>query len=238
MDKKELIIFGLLAVVAVLLLYQFAWPKQFQKIVTIEQPAAIPEQLPVMPEIPPQAAPVPEVPSPQPEPTIPEIPLAPEAAPQVPSETPEEESGLIFGEGLSAAAQQPTPTKENLIPAYTEFQVNKLMIPEYFGYEFIPIKKDNIRTFAGKFGPYYYDYRPYIYAELCSFISNQPEMFACEKANLNYINNYLTFVNGYKPDEFIGNVAMKNFGTYYLVRSKEHGLLAKSNVATIKIVNN
>lgn len=234
MDKKELIIFGLLALVAVLLLYQFAWPKQQ---IIVEQPAAIPEQPPIAPEIPQQVAPVPEVPAQQPTPIVPEIQPTPEATPQVPSETPEEESGLIFGEGLGAAAQQPTPTKENLIPAYMEFQVNKLMIPEYFGYEFIPIKKDNIRTFAGKFGPYYYDYRPYLYVELCSFVSSQPEMFACEKANLNYINNYLTFVNGYKPDEFIGNVAMKEFGAYYLVRSKEHGILAKSNVAPIKIVN-
>lgn len=235
MDKKELIIFGLVAVVAVLLIYQFAWPKQIQKIITVEQPAAIPEQLPVVPEIPQQAAPVPEVP--QPTPVVPEIPPAPEAAPQVPSETPEEESGLIFGEGLSAAAQQPTPTKENLIPAYMQFQVNKLTIPEYFGYEFIPIKKDNIRTFAGGFGPYYYDYRPYLYVQLCSFVSNQPEMFACEKVSLNYINNYITFVNGYKPDEFIGNVAMREFGAYYIVSSKEYGLLAKSYVAHIKIVN-
>ncbi|MEM4263383.1 MAG: hypothetical protein QW666_00625 [Candidatus Woesearchaeota archaeon] len=233
MDKKELIIFGLIALIAVILIYHFAWPQQ--RMIIVEKPAAIPET--AAPEIPaqlPQEAPVIETPAETPAQPIPES--APEAAP---SEKPKEEGGLVFGEeqGPFAEVQKQVPTKANLIPYYVEFQVNKLIIPAYFGYPFIPIKEDRIRTFSGKFGPYYYDYRQYFDVELCSSLLNSPEMVVCEKIyDLNYIDNYITFTRGYPPDEYIANTAMREFTAFFVIKDKNKELIAKSNGAPIKLV--
>jgi len=139
--------------------------------------------------------------------------------------------------GYVVTAAGDIPNRAALTPQFVEFNVNKIMIPEMQVSAFIPVQRDNPRVFSGKFGPYPEDYSEFIYVELCSFVESQPEMFACEKIrNLNYMDGYLTFARGYDWDEYIAGLAMRNFGTYYEVKSGEFGTLATSNRGIINLV--
>lgn len=127
--------------------------------------------------------------------------------------------------------------KAKLIPGFMSFYVNTILVPADQSYNFLPLKKDDMRTFSGKFGPYPEDYSDLLTVELCSFVSSQPEMIACEKVrDLNYIDGYLTFARGYDWDEYIGGMAMRNFGAFYRVKSQEFGEIAKSNSAVVELV--
>ncbi len=130
------------------------------------------------------------------------------------------------------------PARDNLVPLNVEFYVDSIMVPPMMNeYNFLPLKKDDMRSFSGKFGPYPEDCRKLIYVELCSYVLSQPEMFGCEKIrDLNYIDGYMTFARGYDYDEFIAGLAMRNFGAYYVVQSAEFGPVATSNKAVINLV--
>lgn len=156
--------------------------------------------------------------------------------PEVPEEPVVEEPPVVAPPVYQPPPEPPKPAKWELTPAYTEFYVNRIFVPPFFP-TFIPIMDDDIKTFSGKFGPYYEDIRSYITVELCAHARDYPEMFACEKVwELNFIDNYVTFVRGYPPDEYVGNVALKNYGAYYVVKSKDYGNIAQSSVAPIRQV--
>ena len=144
--------------------------------------------------------------------------------------------------GVGGAIEAPAyeggiPAKENLVPANMEFYVNTIQVPAMADYSFLPIQRDRIRTFSGKFGPYPEDFRKYMYVELCSFVESQPEMFVCEKIrDLNYVDGFMTFARGYDYDEYIAGMAMRNFGAYYTVNSGEFGQITVSNKAIINLV--
>jgi hypothetical protein len=212
MDKKELILLGLFTLLALFVLFRAGYQPE---VVVIEQPAPV-----IAPAAPPMPVVVPEIPK---EPEIPEEHVV-EIPPEVPFPVPEPPKEI-------------TPSEQELMPTYLEFFVNRIPITEYSTYTFIPIKEKRITTYSGKFGPYIEDNRKHVFVKLCSHIRDRPEMYACENIReLNYIDGYYSFVRGFPEDEFIGNVAMKNFGAYYTVHSKEHGMLAQSSVAPIRIV--
>ncbi|MBW3002178.1 hypothetical protein KY338_03405 [Candidatus Woesearchaeota archaeon] len=150
---------------------------------------------------------------------------------------------IIPGAGQAVQVEMPSaaggvPDWNNLRPVNVEFYADSIMVPPVMNeYNFLPLKKDDMRTFSGKFGPYSEDYRKYFYVELCSYVLSQPEMFGCEKIrDLNFMDGYITFARGYDYDEFIAGLAMRNFGAYYVVQSTEFGPLATSNKAVINLV--
>ncbi|MBW2994603.1 hypothetical protein KY315_04255 [Candidatus Woesearchaeota archaeon] len=129
------------------------------------------------------------------------------------------------------------PAEAKYIPSQMEFYVDSIIVPEHQAYDFLPIPKDDMRTFSGKFGPYPEDYRNSIYVELCAFVLSQPEMEACEKMrDTTFRRGYISFARGYDWDEYIASLGMRNFGAYYKVMSPEFGEIAKSNVAKINLV--
>lgn len=130
------------------------------------------------------------------------------------------------------------PDWNRLKPVNVEFYVNSIIVPSGLNeYNFLPLKKDDMRAFSGKFGPYTEDYRNLLYVELCSYVLSQPEMSGCEKIrDLNFENGYIAFARGYDYDEFIAGLAMRNFGAYYVVKSTEFGPVATSNKAVINLV--
>ena len=138
----------------------------------------------------------------------------------------------------SMTAAGEIPGRGNLVPLNVEFYVDSIMVPPVMNeYNFLPLKKDKMRSFSGKFGPYTEDYRKFLYVELCSYVLSQPEMFGCEKIrDLNYVDGYIAFARGYDYDEFIAGLAMRNFGAYYVVQSTEFGPVATSNKAVINLV--
>ena len=143
---------------------------------------------------------------------------------------------------LGVAIERPAmpgmpPEEAKYIPSQMYFFVDSIIVPEVQAYNFLPLPQDDMRTFSGKFGPYPEDYSDLLTVELCSFVSSQPEMIACEKVrDLNYIDGYITFARGYDWDEYIGGMAMRNFGAFYRVKSPEFGEIAKSNSAVVELV--
>lgn len=125
-----------------------------------------------------------------------------------------------------------------LRPVSVEFFVDSILVPPFMNeYNFLPLKKDRMRSFSGRFGPYSEDYRDVLYVELCSFVLSHPDMISCEKIiDLNFVDGYVTFARGYDFDEFIAGLAMRNFGAYYVVQSKEFGHITESNAAVINLV--
>ncbi|MBD3304451.1 hypothetical protein GF343_04850 [Candidatus Woesearchaeota archaeon] len=144
---------------------------------------------------------------------------------------------IIPGAG-QAEMPSAAPDWNKLRPVNVEFYVNSIIVPSGLNeYNFLPLKKDDMRVFSGKFGPYPEDYRNLLYVELCSYVLSQPEMSGCEKIrDLNFENGYIAFARGYDYDEFIAGLAMRNFGAYYVVKSTEFGQVAKSNKAVINLV--
>ncbi|MBW3004522.1 hypothetical protein KY310_01710 [Candidatus Woesearchaeota archaeon] len=150
---------------------------------------------------------------------------------------------IIPGAGQAFQMEMPSavggiPDWSTLRPVNVEFYVDSIMVPSIMNeYNFLPLKKDKMRSFSGKFGPYSEDYRKYLYVELCSYVLSQPEMFGCEKIrDLNFADGYIAFARGYDYDEFIASLAMRNFGAYYVVQSTEFGPVATSNKAVINLV--
>jgi len=124
-------------------------------------------------------------------------------------------------------------------PNEVHFWVNKIRVPETTtyeaGYNFIPLKEDNLKTFAGTFGPYSEDPIPYIRVSLCSEMYKVGGAPTCETVPLTYRDRYVSFAKGYQFDEYIGGVAVKDYIAYYDVYAGETSV-AHSNVAVIRTV--
>lgn len=133
------------------------------------------------------------------------------------------------------------PPQEFLVPRIVEFRVNRVTIPKIPYYNFIPVRDDRIRTYSGMFGPYDEDVRKYFEVFLCSYAYRIPNAPArCERVRTAYdpTNGFVGFVKGFAPDEFIAYQAVgTNFAVFYLVVNQDYGVIAKSNTARVKIVN-
>jgi hypothetical protein len=123
-----------------------------------------------------------------------------------------------------------------LMPTEAEFYVNRIMVPPEMITAFIPMKKWDLNTFSGRFGPYDFDPRQYIGVKLCSYPKNFPNMLSCETVSTNFANGYVHFARGYAEDEFIARQALKNFGAIYFIVSPAYGNIAQSNPAILKLI--
>ncbi len=140
------------------------------------------------------------------------------------------------------ATKQPTAgiEMEKVLPQQVDFYVNDIRVPESTTYEqglnFIPIKKSNIKTFAGSFGPYFEDPTPHMKVVLCAEYYKVAAAPACEVVQLNYQNKYVTFARGYQFDEYIGGMAAKDYAAYYTIYAGE-APIGYSNKAIIRTVS-
>ena len=129
----------------------------------------------------------------------------------------------------------PPPRVEVLYPDEVYFWVNDILVPQsslYNGTSFIEIRSDQIRTFAGSFGPYFDD-APNLTVVLCAELAKAKAPVACEEVDTVYRDNYVTFVQGYGPGEFIGGRVYKDYTAYYNV-SVGDVQVAASNKAVIQ----
>jgi hypothetical protein len=131
---------------------------------------------------------------------------------------------------------------EKVLPQQVDFYVNDIRVPESTTYEegglsFIPIKKNDIKTFAGSFGPYFKDPTPYMKVVLCAEYYKIAAAPSCEVVQLNYQGNHVTFARGYQFDEYIGGMAAKDYAAYYTIYAGE-APIGYSNKAIIRTVNN
>lgn len=135
----------------------------------------------------------------------------------------------------------PTPAGieiEKVYPQEVTFWVNEIRVPEttdYYGAGFIPIKEDQLKTFAGSFGPYFEDPTLHIKVVLCAELYKVQAAPACEIVPIIYRDNYVSFARGYQFDEYIGGSAAKDYIAYYDV-FVGNTAIAKSNKAVIRTV--
>jgi len=130
---------------------------------------------------------------------------------------------------------------EKVLPKQVEFYVNDIRVPETTTYEggglsFIPVKKNDIKTFAGSFGPYFEDLTQHMKVVLCAEYYKVAAAPACEVVQLNYQGKYVTFARGYQFDEYIGGMAAKDYAAYYTIYAGE-APIGYSNKAIIRTVN-
>lgn len=129
---------------------------------------------------------------------------------------------------------------EKVLPQQVEFYVNDIRVPGTTTYEaglnFIPVKKNNIKTFAGSFGPYFEDPTPHMKVVLCAEYYKIEVAPACEVVPLSYQGRYVTFARGYTFDEYIGGMAAKDYAAYYTIYAGE-APVGYSNKAIIRTVN-
>ncbi len=123
-------------------------------------------------------------------------------------------------------------------PDEVYFWVNNLLIPEttlYNGSQFIAIRKDQIRTFAGLFGPYFDDPVGEIDVILCAELTKIQAPLACERMELIFRDKYVSFAKGFGPDEYIGGRVYKDYTAYYNVY-QGNTTIAVSRKAVIRTV--
>ncbi len=159
-----------------------------------------------------------------PEPTTPRAPIPQREPPsqRAPEQTP-------IAPGVPA---------ELAYPQELHFWVNDIRVPPFTTYEggnFIPIKEDDLKTFAGSFGPYYDDPTQYLNVILCSELYKVAAAPSCERVPIVYRNNYVSFARGYQFDEYIGGMAAKDYLAYYDVFAGEVPI-ARGNKAVIRTV--
>lgn len=130
-----------------------------------------------------------------------------------------------------------TPDFQSLKPQESHFWVNEIRVPSYTEsyYNFIPVKQDDIKTFAGSFGPYGFDPRDWLTVSLCSEFIDVPASPACQRVVLDFVDNYVNFAVGLTYDEYIGGRAAKDYMAYYVVRSGD-AVVTTSNRAMIRTV--
>ncbi len=146
--------------------------------------------------------------------------------------------------------EEPTPRAEvkeptvagvefdKVYPQDVNFWVNEILVPKtslYEGQQFIPIKEGDIKTFAGSFGPYYYDPSDHIKIKLCAQLKNYEVGETCEIVPFSFREKYVTFVKGYQHDEFIAGFAAKDYKVWYDVFVGDTRIAA-SNVAIVRTV--
>ncbi len=138
-------------------------------------------------------------------------------------------------------AEEPLPPGvpiQKVQPRDIQFWVNNIQVApttDYYGGAFIRLEDDDIKTFAGSFGPYFEDPLPYLYVELCSELYKVGGAPSCEPVPLLYKGGYVSFARGYKFDEYIGGNAAKDYIAYYTVYSGPTEI-AHSNVGVIRTV--
>ena len=128
---------------------------------------------------------------------------------------------------------------QNYYPDEVYFWVNDLLIPQvtlYNGSKFIAIRTDQIRTFAGSFGPYYDDPTAHITITLCAELTKAVAAPACERVEPIYRENYVSFAKGYDEGEFIGGRVYKDYTAYYNVFA-DQTQVAASNKAVVRTVS-
>ena len=144
---------------------------------------------------------------------------------------------------------QPSPKEETpppagvpaevVYPKETIFWVNEIRAPDTEAYvggvNFIPIKEDRLKTFAGSFGPYYEDPIPYVHVILCAEFYKVKAAPSCEIVPLIYRDNYVSFAKGYQFDEYIGGMAAKDYIAYFNVYYGDE-IIGYSNRAVIRTI--
>jgi len=134
----------------------------------------------------------------------------------------------------------PEPTKPGtslqLQPDEALFWVNDIRVPSQtaYGY-FIPVQDDDLKTFAGSFGPYIEDPTESLSVELCAEFTKVQAAPACEFVSLLFKNKYVSFARGYQFDEYIGGMAVKDYTAYYTVYANDKPI-AHSNRAVVRTV--
>lgn len=146
---------------------------------------------------------------------------------------------IVVDEPSAPTPKAPEPTQpgipfEKIQVQSAQFYVNNIRVGQINTYDYIPIKKSQVKTFAGSFGPYAEDPTQYLRVELCSEMKDFPKP-ACEVVPLLFRDNYVSFARGYKYDEYIGAQAVKDYTAYYVVYSGDTAI-AKSPQARIRTV--
>jgi hypothetical protein len=152
---------------------------------------------------------------------------------------------VIQPETPTQKAPEPAPPlapgvkAEKIYPAEINFWVNEIRVPPSTTYQeglnFIPIKDDQLKTFAGSFGPYFEDPTPYIHVILCAELYKVQAAPACEIVPIIYRNGFVSFARGYQFDEYIGGQAAKDYIAYYGIFLADTRL-GESNRAVIRTV--
>ncbi|MBI4145857.1 hypothetical protein HY489_00810 [Candidatus Woesearchaeota archaeon] len=151
---------------------------------------------------------------------------------------------------VDVTPEQPTPRAqeikekpagipvERVFPEDVTFYVNNVFIPPSTSYEggsFIRIQRDDVKTFAGSFGPYEEDPTPYLKVVLCAEFTDFEGAGACEQVQLLFRNQYVSFAKGYEFDEYIGQLAAKDYEAFFIVNVGDTKV-AESNHARIRTV--
>jgi len=163
------------------------------------------------------------------------IPVPEEKTPRVE----EPERGLPSQRAPEPTPKQPGIKIEKVYPQEVDFWVNEIKVPEvtdYYGAGFIPIKKSQLKTFAGSFGPYFEDPTASIRVFLCAEFYKVQAAPSCEIVPTIYRGRYASFAKGYQYDEYIGGMAAKDYIAYYNVYAGDT-LIGASNKAVIRTVN-
>lgn len=180
--------------------------------IAVQQPEAQTKPTPITqtPQAPTPKAP--EIPRGEPTPKAPELPQATE--PGVPAQ-------LAF-------------------PETVNFWVNEIKVPETTayveGFNYIPLRKSDLKTFAGNFGQYPTDPTQNLKVVLCAEFYKVQAAPACETVPIIYKDGYVTFAKGYQFDEYIGAMAAKDYIAYYDVYAGQTKV-ASSNKAVIRTVS-
>jgi hypothetical protein len=143
----------------------------------------------------------------------------------------------------SPRAEETTPPPggiqiEAVYPEQVTFWVNEIMVPPITNYEgagYIPIKKSNIKTFAGSFGPYAADPTAHLKVVMCAEFYSMPAAPSCETVPLIYRDNYVSFARGYQYDEYIGGMAAKDYVAFYDIYTGDTKV-GSSNKAVIRTI--
>jgi len=144
-------------------------------------------------------------------------------------------------EAKTPVAEEPVniaPSFNELIPAQTRFFVNEVDVPPFSSsyYNYIPLKQSDIKSFAGSFGPYQTDPRPFIKVQLCAENYKVPTPAPnCQPVELTFSQGMVSLAVGLKYDEYIGGMAAKDYLAYYVVYSGD-AKVAESEKAVIRTV--
>lgn len=120
-----------------------------------------------------------------------------------------------------------------LVPKVLSFTVNRYIVPVNQPMYFVPIRKEDIRSFSGSFGPYPQSVRKYVEVMLCASEIDGSGI-RCAQSVPDYRGDMMEFMEGYNTDEYIAGVARKQFLAWYELHTSE-GMIAKSNVARVEI---
>lgn len=174
-------------------------------------------------------------------PTVKTVPVSP--IPILEPEQPSPRETIETPEQPTPRAPEVTPKPsgipaEEVFPQEANFWVNNIFVPfntDFDGGRFIRIEDDDIKTFAGSFGPYAEDPTDHLSVELCAELSKGVGASACERVPTVFRDNYVSFAKGYQYDEYIGGSAAKDYYAYYTVYVGETKV-AESNHAVIRTV--